>query len=125
MMVHKLFLKTYCYCTLNRLQYSINLFYMQRNQNSHVTSFIAIFALSCVLSHFSCVLLFANPWTITCQAPLSMGFSSKNTGIGSHLLLQANLPSPGIEPTSHNPLNSTTREALLYCGYLALTPQYL
>ena len=28
----------------------------------------------CVLSHFSCVQLFANPWTVACQAPLSMGF---------------------------------------------------
>ena len=27
-----------------------------------------------VLSHFSRVQLFATPWTVTCQAPLSMGF---------------------------------------------------
>ena len=30
----------------------------------------------------------ATPWTVACQAPLSMGFSSKNTGVGSHFLLQ-------------------------------------
>ena len=29
----------------------------------------------CVLSLLSCVRLFAAPWTIACQAPLSMGFS--------------------------------------------------
>ena len=29
---------------------------------------------ACVLSCFSCVLLFAILWTIVCQAPLSMGF---------------------------------------------------
>ena len=29
----------------------------------------------CVLGHFSRVRLFATPWTVTCQAPLSMGFS--------------------------------------------------
>ena len=28
---------------------------------------------TCVLSHFSCVQLFAAPWTVACQAPLSMG----------------------------------------------------
>ena len=28
----------------------------------------------CVLSHFSCVQLFANPWTVACQVPPSMGF---------------------------------------------------
>ena len=30
---------------------------------------------ACMLSHFSSVLLFATQWTVTCQAPLSMGFS--------------------------------------------------
>ena len=34
------------------------------------------------------------------QAPLSMGFSGKNTGVGSHSLLQGNLPGPGMEPWS-------------------------
>ena len=34
-----------------------------------------ITALRCVLSHFSCVWLFATLWTVACQAPLSMGFS--------------------------------------------------
>ena len=29
----------------------------------------------CMLSHFSCVQLFVTPWTVACQAPLSMGFS--------------------------------------------------
>ena len=29
----------------------------------------------CVLSHFSCVRLFATPWTVAHQAPLSTGFS--------------------------------------------------
>ena len=28
------------------------------------------------------------PWTVACQASLSMGFSSKNTGVGCHFLLQ-------------------------------------
>ena len=31
----------------------------------------AVFVLSC----FSCVWLFATPWTVACQAPLSVGFS--------------------------------------------------
>ena len=36
----------------------------------------------------SCVRLFASPWTVAYQAPLSMGFSSKSTGVGCHFLLQ-------------------------------------
>ena len=34
------------------------------------------------------VWLFATPWTVAHQAPLSMEFSSKNTGVGSLSLLQ-------------------------------------
>ena len=33
--------------------------------------------------------LFVAPWTVAHQAPLSMGFSSKNTGVGCHFLLHA------------------------------------
>ena len=36
------------------------------------------------LSH---VWLFATPWTVAHQAPLSMGFSRQNTGVGCHFLL--------------------------------------
>ena len=37
-------------------------------------------------------LLFATPWTVARQAPLSMGSPGKNTGVGCHALLQGNLP---------------------------------
>ena len=30
-----------------------------------------------MLSHFSCVQLFAILWTVACQAPLSMGYSGQ------------------------------------------------
>ena len=32
--------------------------------------------------------LFVTPWTVACQAPLSIGFSSKITGVGCHFLLR-------------------------------------
>ena len=38
-------------------------------------------------------------WTIVLQAPLSIGFPSKNTGVGYHFLLQ-DLPDSGIESVS-------------------------
>ena len=41
---------------------------------------------TCVLSHFSPVQLFVTPWTVACQAPLSMGFSRQEHWSG--------LPSP-------------------------------
>ena len=36
----------------------------------------------------SCGQLFVTSWTVACQAPLSMDFPSKNTGVGCHFLLQ-------------------------------------
>ena len=47
-----------------------------------------------------CVQLFVTPWTIAHQAPLSMGYHNKNTGVGCHFLLQGDLSDPGIEPMS-------------------------
>ena len=44
------------------------------------------------LSH---VQLFETPWTISHQAPLSMQFPNKNTGVGCHFLLQGNFPTLG------------------------------
>ena len=55
----------------------------------------------CVLSCFICVQLFTTLCTIAHQASLYMGFLSKNTGVGSHSLLQGDPPKSGIEPTSH------------------------
>ena len=44
--------------------------------------------------------LFVTPCTVAHQAPLSMEFSGKNTGVGCHFLLQGNLPKPGVKPIS-------------------------
>ena len=42
----------------------------------------------------SCLTL-VTPWTVTHQAPLSMGFPSKNAGVGCHFLLQGIFPTQG------------------------------
>ena len=46
----------------------------------------------------SCVWLFATPWTAACQIPLSMEFSSENTGVGSRSLLQGIFPTQEWNP---------------------------
>ena len=48
---------------------------------------VIYYSIVCVLSCFSPVQLFLTPWTVAHQAPLSMGFSRKNTGRGCHFLL--------------------------------------
>ena len=49
------------------------------------------------LSH---VWLFATPWTVAHQAPLSMGFSRQEYWSGLPLPSPGDLPPPGIEPES-------------------------
>ena len=44
------------------------------------------------------VRLFVTPWTITSKPPLSMGFSSKSTGVGCHFLLQGIFLTQGSNP---------------------------
>ena len=44
------------------------------------------------LSH---VRIFATLWMVAGQAPLSVGFSGKNTGVGCHFLLQGLLLTQG------------------------------
>ena len=47
----------------------------------------------------SLVRLFANPWTVACQAPLSVGFSRQYWS-GLPFPSSGDLPGPGIEPRS-------------------------
>ena len=54
---------------------------------------------ACVLSHFSHVRLFATPWAVAHQAPLSMGFSRQEVGCQTHL--QGVFPTQGSNPRLH------------------------
>ena len=66
----------------------------------------------------SCVQLFATPWTVACQAPLSMGFPRQEYWSGLPFL------SPGESPHARDEHRSpalaggffTTREAQLHNG---------
>ena len=42
--------------------------------------------------------LFVTPWTVACQAPLSIGFSRQEIGVGCHALLQGIFPTQGLNP---------------------------
>ena len=50
-----------------------------------------------LLSH---VRLFVTPWTVACQAPLSMGFSRQKYWSGLPFPSPGDLPDPGIKPGS-------------------------
>ena len=71
----------------------------------------------CTLSH---VLLFAAPWTIAWQAPLSMEFPKQEYWSGLPFPPPGNLPDPGIKPMSPAlagrslPLNHQGSPLLIY-----------
>ena len=50
----------------------------------------------------SCLTL-ATPWTMSCQAPLSMGFSRQESWRGLSSPSPGDLPDPGVEPRSPAP----------------------
>ena len=52
---------------------------------------------ACMLS---CVRLFATPWTVGCQAPLSMGFSQQEYQGELPFPPPSGIPDPEIEPVS-------------------------
>ena len=53
-----------------------------------------------MLSRFSHVQLFMNPWTVACQAPLSTRFPRQEYWNGLLCSPPGDLPDPGIEPAS-------------------------
>ena len=69
------------------------------------------------LSH---VWLFAIPWTVACQAPLSRGFSRQETGVGCHVLLQGIFPTQVSHTAGRYFTVWATREAQGCCRRLGL-----
>ena len=53
-----------------------------------------------MLSHFSCVQLFATLWTVARQAAVSIGFSRQEYWSGLPCPPPGDLPDPGLEPIS-------------------------
>ena len=78
------------------------LFQLKANRLKTQEELISQFKSMCVgeLSCFSCVQLFAAPWTIACQGPLSMEFSRQEYWSGLPFPSPGDLPNPGIKPES-------------------------
>ena len=53
-----------------------------------------------MLRHFSRVQLFVTPWTVACQASLSVGFSRQEYWSGLPIPSPGDLSDPGIETAS-------------------------
>ena len=74
------------------LPFPSNQFIWLSKKISRLHSFLSFLMPLCVcvraLSCFSRVWLFGTPWTVACQAPLSIHSPGKYTGVGCHALLQ-------------------------------------
>ena len=78
----------------------------------------------CCAESLSHVRLFVTPWTVACQAPLSMEFSRQEYWSVLPFASPGDLPNPGIEPGSHSlhadSLPSESPENILISIYLYL-----
>ena len=55
----------------------------------------------CVCVHAPSCPTLCDPWTVAHHIPNDYEvFQARNTGVGFHVLLQGDLPDPGVEPTS-------------------------
>ena len=66
-------------------------------------------AFQCCAKSLSCVWLFAIPWTVACQTPLSMEFSRQEFWSGLPFPSPRDLPDPGNKP------RSPALQQILYC----------
>ena len=67
---------------------------------------------ACLLSR---VRLFATPWTVACQAPLSVGFPRQEYWSGLPFPSPGDLPDPGIKPRL-SCISCIGRQILYYCS---------
>ena len=63
-----------------------------------IVSDYGIITLLVLMHGLSCVSFLATPWTVACQAPLSMRFSREEYWRGLPFPTSGDLPNSGIEP---------------------------
>ena len=83
------------------VKYSVNVhfYYCCHHHHSLSSKYLAKECWA-MLSCFSCIQLFATPWTVALQAPLSMGFSRQEYWSGLPFPPPGALPNPRTEPES-------------------------
>ena len=88
---------TWSHCTSLVLPASDFSSYGKNSSDINTWRLMQVFCYRCMISHFSCVLLFVTPWTVACQAPLSMAFSRQEYWSGLPCPPPGDLLYPGIE----------------------------
>ena len=88
--------------------------YTYKCTNTCVCVCVCVFVCVCDLMCFSHVQLPATPWTVACQAPLSMGVCRQAYWSGLSFPPPGDLPDPGIEPASLSSLALTGEFFTIY-----------
>ena len=81
-------------CSVSQLLVSVGI------TRRHLINICSMNIRESVLSSFSHLGLFATPWTVACQAPLSMAFFRQEYWSGLPYPPPVDLPNPGMEPAS-------------------------
>ena len=79
-----------------KLQLSMLLHQIQWGDVLLIDTYFLVHRLSCSVMSDS----FVTPWTVACQAPLSMGFPRQKYWTGLPFPSPGDLPNPGTKPTS-------------------------
>ena len=87
-------------CTFLHMSFSEHLYWMDILLGDILRGDLAAVVGVCVCLVAQLCPTRATPWTVTCQAPLSMGFSRQEYWCGFPFLFPGDLPNPGIEPRS-------------------------
>ena len=100
-----------------RKAYLLHILFRHSTNKIHESDVNVALLLLLLLSRFSRVRLCATPSTAAHQAPPSLGFSGKNTGVGCHFLLQCMKVKSESEVaqlclTLRDPMNSSPRALL-------------
>ena len=77
------------------------IFKFQATKFSDIEVWVTLYTHTCMLNQFSLVCLFASPWTVPHQVPLSMGFPRQEYWNGLPCPLPGDFPDPGIEALLH------------------------
>ena len=87
--------------------------------------------LCCCVQSLSCVQFLAAPWSVACQAPLSMGFSRQEYWSGLAFPSPEDLPNPGIKPASLAPAggffttSATWNKIFFFCSVNNMDSKHL
>ena len=89
-----------CFHLLNQMKAASAKYFHKSNKNLKQIYMLILSLLSLSVSHSVVSNSLGSPWTVACQAPLSIGFPRQEYWSGLPVPSPGDIPDPGIEPGS-------------------------